>query len=342
MKKRHLLINIGIVLLILVGIILIGKKYLIDDVANQISTNHSKKASAQIKKGKPFSILILGTDVGALGRGVSYAGNTDTMELMTINPDKHQVLLTAIPRDTLVKVNTKKGTDYVKINAVYAIGGEKLIKKQVSELLDVPVNYYALVNMGMLEKVVDAVGGVEVDNPFEFKFDGHTYPKGKQKLNGKLALGYSRMRYDDPDNDYGRQKRGQQVVFGALNKFKKNGNLVTLVNLFNDVKGNIQTDLPLDDPIALYKNYSSSINNLKNDGLRGKDAWIDGISFQIATSAEINRVSKNIRTALGLKPVHVSNAETKMVASQTSWNGYDNVDFILPNGAKYNSLGYVK
>lgn len=146
----------------------------------------------------------MGTDVGALGRGTSYAGNTDTMELLTVNTVKKTMTITAIPRDTLIKVNTNKGADYVKLNAAYAIGGASEAKKQVSKLLDVPVDYYALMNMGTLERVVNVVGGVDVNNPFAFTYEGHHFKKGWQHLNGKMALKYSRMRYDDPDNDYGR------------------------------------------------------------------------------------------------------------------------------------------
>lgn len=342
-KKSHQLLKWGILIIVAVlAVCGVSEYFLLKNATSKISSNHSTQDEMKIKKGRPFSVLVLGTDVGALGRGTSYAGNTDTMELLTINPTTRRVTMTAIPRDTLVKVNASKGADYVKINAAYAIGGAKLAKKQVSELLDVPVNYYALVNMGMLEKVVNAVGGVKVDNPFKFTFEGHTYPKGVQTLNGKQALGYSRMRYDDPDNDYGRQKRGQQILLSAITKFKKHGNLVMANQILEAVKDDVRTDIPLDDFTTLYKNYFPAIKSSENDGLRGKDAKIDGVDFQVATTSEINRISKKVRRALGLKPVKVVNAETKMVEMQTTWDGYNNVEFTLPNGAKYNTPGSGK
>lgn len=325
---------IGLTIMLTMGTIitafLIGY-WLLNNAANKISSNHSQVDEVKIKKGRPFSVLIMGTDVGALGRGNSYAGNTDTMELLTINPTQRRATITAIPRDTLVKINNKGKTEYVKINAAYAIGGPNLAKKQVQELLGVPVNYYALVNMGTLEKIVNAVGGVEVDNPFSFKFDGHKYPKGEQILNGKQALGYSRMRYDDPDNDYGRQRRGQQVLLSAMAKFKKKGNLVAAEKMLVAVKDGVRTDIPLANFRILYKNYSSSLNSFENLQLRGKDAKIEGIDYQVATPKELNRVSKTIRKALGLRVVNVDNEETKLVKMQTTWNGYNNIDFKLPN-----------
>lgn len=334
MKKKYIVLSLIVGLMVVILGVFGYEYHQIQTTANTISNNHSKVDQEHLKQGRPFSILVLGTDVGALGRGTEYVGNTDTMELITVNPAKQQILMTAIPRDTLVRVKTKKKTTYTKINAVYALSGASGVKKQVSELLNVPVDYYALINMGALEKVVTAVGGVEVNNPFSFTYEGHKYPRGKQFLNGKEALGYSRMRYDDPDNDYGRQKRGQQVLLSALQKVGKSKNIIQINNLLSITKGNVQTDLPLDDLRILYKNYHSALNKSEDDHLQGKNATIDGLSFQIAPKSEIQRLSNKIRQSLDLKKVKVDNIEIKMNEIQTSWNGYDNVNYVLPGNAK--------
>lgn len=336
--KKHMLgwVVWGVILTIIVAIG-IGYTYL-RSATNEISVNHSAHDQVKIKKGRPISILVMGTDVGALGRSSADAGNTDTMELLTINPTQGRTVITAIPRDTLVKITTSKGILYEKINAAYAIGGPSLAKKQVSELLDVPVNYYALVNMGTLKKVVNAVGGVEVDNPFAFSFEGHKYPKGRQKLNGKQALGYSRMRYQDPNNDYGRQKRGQQVLVSAIKKFRDKGNVLVANKILLAVKDGVSTDVPLDNLADLYKNYAQAMNSTQQEQLIGKDAMIDGSDFQIATPEAINKVSKQVRHSMGLHTVEVENNETKLYDQQTTWNGYNKIDFKLPDGAKYNQL----
>lgn len=334
LKKKYLFFSIvGILIVAILGIF--GYEYQkIQSTANTISTNHSLASRQQLKQGKPFSILVLGTDVGALGWGTSYAGNTDTLELITVNPKKQTLTTTAIPRDTLVRVETKNKVEYTKINAAYALGGPREIKKQVHELLDVPVDYYALVNMGGLEKTVDAVGGVTVNNPFAFKYEGHTYPKGKQYLNGSEVLGYSRMRYDDPDNDYGRKKRGQQVLLSALTKVNKSKNIMQMNSLLDTAKDNVRTDLPLDDLMTLYKNYHGALSNTQSDHLQGKNATIDNFSFQIAPNREMQRLSDNTRQALGLTKVKVNNIQTKINDMQTNWNGYNNVNYVLPNDAQ--------
>ena len=310
----------------------------IHSAANGMFTNGDGKISKKLQKGEPVSVLAMGTDVGALNRG-NKGGNTDSMELFTINPKTRTITMTSIPRDILVRVNTDDGPDYVKLNAAYAIGGPKQSVKQVEELLDVPIDYYAVINMGVLEKVVNSVGGVNVDNPFTFDYEGHHFKKGKQHLNGANALKYSRMRYDDPNNDYGRQKRQQQILRNVIQKFKTSGSIGAANQILDAVGDGVKTNIPIDDIATLYGNYHGAMDNIKTYHFQGQNATIEGVSFQISSPKEINRVSKLIRKRLGLKPKTVVNHETKMYKSQPNYDGYNNTDFILPGGASYNNPG---
>lgn len=310
----------------------------VNNTAKNVFSNGNGKISAKLRAGKPISILAMGTDVGALDRG-NTGGNTDTLELITINPKKKTISMTSIPRDTLVKINTSEGADYVKINAAYQIGGAKQTVKQVKELLGIPVDYYAVINMGVLEKVVNAVGGVTVDNPFSFTYEGHHFKKGKQHLNGANALKYSRMRYEDPNGDYGRQKRQQQVMESVIKTFKESGSITAANDILKAVGDGVKTNVPIDNVAALYTNYHVVMKNVKTYHMQGMDATIEGVSFQIASPKEINRISKLIRNQLGLSAKKVTNAETAMYNQQTTYDGYNNVNFVLPNGASYNSPG---
>ena len=310
----------------------------VHQMATGVFSNGDGKISKKLQKGKPVSVLTMGTDVGALDRG-NKGGNTDSIELFTINPKTKRITMTSVPRDTLVRVNTDDGADYVKINAAYSIGGPKQTVKQVSELLDVPIDYYAVINMGVLKKVVNSLGGVEVDNPFAFTYEGHHFKKGKQHLNGNEALKYSRMRYDDPNNDYGRQKRQQQILSSVIAKFKKSGSISSANKIMDAVGDGVKTNIPIDDIATLYGNYHSAMDNVSTYHFQGQNATIDGVSFQIASPKEINRISKLVRKQLGLKPVTVNNHETRMYKSQPNYDGYNNTDFILPGGASYNDPG---
>lgn len=328
-----------IALFILILCIAGGYEYhKVHNTAQGVFSTGDGKVDKKLAAGQPVSILAMGTDVGALDRG-NKGGNTDTLEVITVNPKKETITMTSVPRDTLVKVNTSEGADYVKINAAYSLGGPKKTVHQVEELLGIPVDYYVVINMGVLQKVVNAVGGVDVDNPCAFTYEGHHFPKGKQHLNGEQALKYSRMRYDDPNNDYGRQKRQQQIMANVIQKFKHSGSISAANKIMTAVKDGVRTDLPIDSVSVLYGNYRRSMNHVKTYHFHGKDATIDGTSFQIASPKEINRVSKLIRTQLGLKPITVTNNETKMYKMQRSYDGYNNTNFVLPGQAEYNVPG---
>ena len=340
-RKRHwgrwIAIVVGLVLLSVGGY----EYYKIHQTAEGIFGKSSAKVSKKLRDGKPVNVLITGLDSGAIGRNKSTygIGNTDTLEIATVNPKKETITFTSIPRDTLVKLDTDDGDDYVKVNAAYSIGGIKMTKSAIEKLLDIKIDYYANVDMGALEKVVNALGGVTVDNPFEFTYEGHTFPKGSQKLNGSNALKYSRMRYDDPNNDYGRQKRQQQVMKAVVNKFKSASSVTAINKLLDVAKDGLKTDVPINSIATLYANYHNSMNNVKTVQFQGEDATIDGTSFQIASTKEINRVSKLIKKAEGKETTTVSNYATKMYDNQTNFDGYNNVYFVLPDGASYNSPG---
>lgn len=336
--KRHWfrwLVSIIVLALVAAG----GYEYYkIHNAASGIFSNSNAKISQKLKSGKPVSVLLMGLDTGAIGRGNS-GGNTDTLELVTVNPKKETITMTSIPRDTLVKINTASGVDYAKINAAYSIGGPKKTVNQVKELLNVPIDYYAIVNMGVLEKVVNAVGGVTVDNPFAFDYEGHHFPKGKQHLKGSLALKYSRMRYDDPNNDYGRQKRQQQIIKAVINKFKSLSSVTAINTILDAAKKGIRTNIPLNSVATLYSNYHTSMKNVKTYHFQGKDATINETSFQIASPKEINRISKLVRHSLGLKFSSVTNNETKLYKMQTDYDGYSHTNFVLPNDAQAEVAG---
>lgn len=147
------------------------------------------------------------------------------------------------------------------------------------------------------------------------------------------------MRYDDPNNDYGRQKRQQQILKSVINKFKTSGSIGAANKILDAVGDGVKTNIPIDDIATLYGNYHGAMNNVKTYHFQGQNATIEGVSFQIASPKEINRVSKLVRAQLGLKAKNVVNHETKMYKSQPHYNGYNETDFILPGGASYNDPG---
>lgn len=262
------------------------------------STQKLRNVSAVIREGKPFSVLLLGTDTGALGRHDT--GRTDTIIVATVNPHTETAYLTSIPRDTQVQVKGDTQA-YEKINAAYTIGGPGKAVETVQDLIDVPIDFYALVNMGGLRKMVDAVGGVDLKPTLTFAYGHANVIQGKQThLNGKQALDYSRMREDDPLGDYGRQKRQRQVIQKLLIKAVGISSLTRYKAILNSLKNNLKTDMTFNDLIAIRTKYGKATHHIKSQTLQGQSAMIDGLSYQVATPEELMRVSNNIRAALGL------------------------------------------
>ena len=146
--------------------------------------------SELLEAGEPVSILLLGVDTGALGR--TEKGRTDSMVIVTVNPHTEQTTLVSIPRDTYAEI-VGYGT-WDKINHAYNFGGTAMSINSVQSLLDIPVDFYVIVNMSGIKEVVDAVGGVDVDSPIAFNQNGYSFVVGTNHLDGEAALAFSRMR----------------------------------------------------------------------------------------------------------------------------------------------------
>lgn len=305
-KKEHTLRNV--ILIVLLVLIVGGAAYGMERYRNIKSTvNSSFKASGvdkqrnvsqQIKEKKPISILLLGTDTGALSR--TYKGRTDSMMIVTLNPDNNKTTVTSIPRDTAVTIPGFEGRAPSKINAAYAWGSSKTTIKTVQEMLNVPIDFYALINMGGMKKVINEVNGVDVVPTLSFKYEGYTFKKGvKTHMNGAKALAYSRMRYNDPNNDYGRQTRQRSVLMALV---KKSGSISTLLNqsFLNSLSSQVQTDLSFDNLTELAKNYRSADKIVKETHLQGHGKELNDQDMEIMHKKELQRVTNYVRNGLNL------------------------------------------
>ncbi len=173
---------------------------------------------ANLMVRKKFAVLLMGTDTGALDR-TEKMGNTDTIILAVVNPEKKRYTLMSIPRDTMAQMVGSNQFRVEKINAAYSLGGARMSMASVSKLINVPIKYYALVNMGGIMKMIRYVGGINIRPTLSFEYGGYIFKKDKlTHMGGAGALAYSRMRYDDPQGDYGRQQRQRQVITTLIKK----------------------------------------------------------------------------------------------------------------------------
>ncbi|HGF7723045.1 TPA: LCP family protein [Enterococcus faecium] len=175
----------------------------------------------------------------------------------------------------------------------------------VENLLDIPIDHYVEINMKGMKDLVDAVGGVEVSNAFSFNYEESNFPIGKLHLNGEKALKYSRMRYDDPHGDYGRQDRQRRVISGIVDKMKSVNTLTNYSNLVDILGNNTKTDISWKTLQVLVTSYRSALTKITSDQLAGTGFTGDGvsgekgISYQKVDAKELQRVRQELKRQLG-------------------------------------------
>ena len=231
-------------------------------------SNEEQEEQFKIKDGK-FNIYISGIDTAGK---ITNVARTDANIIVTVNTDTHKILLTSIPRDYYVTLHSKGKKDKLTHSGVYGI---KETYKTVEDLLDIDINYYVRVNFTTLEKIVDALGGVDVYSEYAFTSYTYSYRKGKNHLNGKQALEFSRERYTLPGGDRQRIKNQQAVIEGIMNKVLTSDTILNkYTTLLKSLSSSFQTNIKTEEINSIVK---GQLNNLKgwtieSQSLDGKGA----------------------------------------------------------------------
>ena len=327
--KKHPFLKgfLGVVLVIVLGVAAYCGYlwFRTTTAADEVYDKQNKVTQGRFDGKKSFSSLLMGTDTGAFGRKEA-RGNSDTMIIATVNPKEKKFSLMSVPRDTMAQMIGVKTFSVHKINAAYNIGGAKMAMATTSALLDVPLKYYIVLNMGGLRKLVNGIGGVTVTPPLTFTYDGHHFTKGKKvHLDGDAALAYSRMRYDDPKGDYGRQLRQRQVIMNVIEQAASLKTLSNLESILDTLEKNVRTNLTFNSMLAIAQNYRGSLKNQDSDYLHGTGAMIGDASYQVMSDAELSRTSAIVRQQLGLDAVTLNNNETYQNSKnrQFNWKSQD-------------------
>ncbi|WP_315008061.1 LCP family protein [uncultured Granulicatella sp.] len=311
-KKGKLLFIFILITALLVGtsIVFADKLNLfhqtINTITQDVGNRTEEEAQEIIENAKPINILLLGIDNGAYGRPTE-DGRSDTMLLLTSNPSEKKAQLLSIPRDTYTEI---VGMNYYdKINHAYAYGQAKMAINSVEKLFDTNIDFYMEINMSGLMEFVDAVGGIEVTSPLTFTYEGRSFEEGKKELlDGESALRFARMRYDDPEGDYGRQKRQRIVIEQLVKKMMSFNSITNFEKIMNAVSKNVKTDIPIGKIMALKNTYGPSFDHLEQAFIEERSLLLtnsigEQIYYSYATDEELLEKSNLIREYLGQKPV---------------------------------------
>ncbi|MDA3848341.1 LCP family protein [Lactobacillus delbrueckii] len=315
MRKRifRIIMSLAILLLVILSGMLAYSYFNVERAVSRSYQKSGLKAAEngskeEVLKGKkPLVVLLLGTDTGALSR--DYKGRTDSIMVLVLNPRTKKSTIVSIERDFQVNFPQYPQYSPSKINAAYTYGGVKLLSQTLDQYFKIPVNTYALINMGGMKSIIDQLGGVDITPLLSFDYEGYSYKKGvTTHMNGDKALEYCRMRYDDPEGDYGRQKRQRQVLAAII---KSGADVQSLLKpaFLNSVSSQVRTDLTFSDLTQMAKSYRASGDQLETDYTHGTGFNQDGVSYQHISLAERQRISDLVRQAASLKKVQLANGQ---------------------------------
>lgn len=202
----------------------------------------------QVEEDKSFNVYISGIDTyGSL----STVSRSDVNMILSVNPVKNKILITTIPRDTYLAIGGDNDK-YDKLTHAGLFGVDTSIKS-LESLLDIDIDYYGKVNFTSLTELINALGGIKVDNPVAFESSSGKYyfPQGKIDMDGDMALAFSRERYHLEEGDFDRGKNHARVLTGIINKMLSYDTLMNFSQISNIVLESVNTDISYDKMIEL-------------------------------------------------------------------------------------------
>lgn len=301
-KKKKWLWIVGSISFVFIAILIYGFTVYkgLTDTAKEIhepidrAISEKREESISFKKSEPFSVLVLGVDEREEDKGRS-----DTMIIMAVNPELQSTKIVSIPRDTYTEIVGKNVKD--KINHAYAFGGIEMSLATVEHFFDIPIDYVVQVNMESFKEIVDAVGGIKVDNALNFQLDGHIFPKGDILLDGEGALAYVRMRYEDPRGDFGRQDRQKQVIQSVLSKGASFNSLLNFKSIFGAISNNVRTNMTFDEMVDVQKNYRDAAKEIDQLYINeGEGKMMNNIWYYMMNEDELSTIQDELKMHLAL------------------------------------------
>lgn len=299
-KKKLWLWIVGSLLTIF--LIFIGTAYFtIQKTMNKINTPLLQTTDAAqleektVIKKEPFSVLMLGVD-----ERKDDSGRSDTMIVITVNPEKQTMKMLSIPRDTRTEIVGHDTVD--KINHAYAFGGVPMAVDTVENFLNIPIDYYVFINMEGFLQIIDTLGGVTINNDMDLTYDEYHYPKGEITLDGNEALIFSRIRYEDPRGDFGRQIRQRQIIEAVMKKASTPSTLLKATDMLTVLGDNVRMNFSVKELIQLqgiYKKMDKDIEQLSFE--QGDGERINRIWYYIPNEEELQKIQADLKNHLQSK-----------------------------------------
>ena len=247
--------------------------------------------------------LLMGVDAQDVTQ--SKGTRTDTMMVTSVDLDTGKISILSVPRDTRTTIQGRQD----KINAAHAYGGAEAAVEATANLLNIDLEYYVKVDYQIVQDVVNAIGGVTVEVPFNMRYSDPTakpplninIDKGVQTLDGKNAHDFLRFRHNNamtvgyPDGDVGRTKTQQYFMKELVKQTIKPRNLLKLPKLVETYFDNVETNIPIRIMLkgALAAN-KIDVESMETETLPGEGSYIGGISYYIHDGALTEEVVRKM------------------------------------------------
>jgi polyisoprenyl-teichoic acid--peptidoglycan teichoic acid transferase len=288
-KRRKLLISLAVVVFVCISSYIAIKHFVYGEVysnrpeivagsdLDKIKKEHEENIYLPDKDAnqRPYSVLLVGLDSKKMDAGLS-----DTLMVALVDPKNQKVSLLSIPRDTRVQI-AGRGLD--KITHAHNYGLNSTIMT-VEDLLDMKIDYYALINFNGFQDIVDTIGGLTIDVEKNLTFRDRitnsqfSLKKGTQHLTGIQALNYARYR-GDYEGDFGRNRRQQQVIKALMDETMNLRNITKINEILKNLGENVETDMD-------FGVLAKTLTKMKN--ISGKDVYSIPMKAYPTT---INRIS---------------------------------------------------
>ncbi|CYV11063.1 transcriptional regulator [Streptococcus suis] len=263
---------------------------------------------------EPLTILLMGVDMDQATRGGDWeGGRSDSMILVTVNPKTKETNMMSLTRDIMVEIaeaNGESSGTVEKLNHSYSYGQAPMAIATIEKMMDITIDRYIEINMDGLVELVDAVGGIEVNNTLGFPISISEHEPaytsivqpGKQLVNGEQALVYARMRYDDPEGDIGRQRRQREVITAIIKKLLQLDGFTQYKKILTAISNNMRTNIEISPAtIPNLLGYKDSVSKLNSYQLRGVDQMVDAIYYQLPTSEHLLEMQNILKKSIGLE-----------------------------------------
>lgn len=277
------------------------------------------------------NIMVLGVD-----RRSGDTGRSDTLFVTMLDTSRNQAALLSVPRDTLVSI---PGHGWDKVNHAYAYGGHELSRKTLENFLGIQINNYVLVDFQGFIKLVDAIGGVDIDvektMQYADPYDGENglvinLQPGRQHMDGTTAIQY--VRYRDEEGDIGRVARQQKFMKAVFAKLRSTSLLTRAPEIARTLYQSIETDLSVTDLASLLMTFAKNVSGtsqLETAMVQGSPAYLDDISYWIPNMMALRQ---QVAQFQGVQP-----GESYKLAAQIAKKKYDallGTNSVAGNGEK--------